>query len=156
MIRISSAVPGDEVGLCKVAISAFREADRYLPHGAVTGGPPEHDSIEQHSAWINEYVYIKYEEGGSIFGGCVAKVKDAVGFIHGIFVAENKMRQGVGSALLQHLIAKYPFVSYWELETPDFLQKNQAFYEKHGFKLKSSSSVLPELGYGFLVYGKNA
>lgn len=155
MIRISNTVSGDEVELCKVAVSAFLEADRYLPPGAATGGPPEHDSVEQHLAWINECVYIKYEESGVIFGGCVAKVNDVVGFILGIFVAESKIRQGVGSALLQHLIVQYPSVSYWELETADYLQRNHVFYEKSGFELKSSSGVLPELGYGFRTYGRS-
>ncbi len=156
MIRVSDTIRGDEVELCEVAVSAFREADRYLPRGAVAGGPPEHDSVEQHLSWINERTYIKYEDGGAIFGGCIAKINDAAGFVLGIFVAKNKMRQGVGSALLQHLIVEHPSVGYWELETPDYLQRNHAFYEKHGFELTSSIGISHELGYGFRTYGRSA
>jgi GNAT superfamily N-acetyltransferase len=155
-IQISNTIPGDEVKLCEVAVSAFLEADRYLPSGAATGGPPGHDSVEKHLFWINECIYIKYEEGGAIFGGCIAELNDTAGFILGIFVAENKMNQGVGSDLLKHLITEYPSVSYWELETPDYLQRNHVFYEKHGFELKSTTGFLPELGYGFRTYRRSA
>jgi len=156
MIRISNAQPGDETELSDVAISAFREADRYLPCGAVAGGPPEHNLAARHLSWINQCFYLKFEKNDEICGGCIANIESTAGFIVGIFITEEYMRQGFGSALLQHLFDKYPSVRYWELETPDFLQGNHFFYEMHGFEVISKSEKSYDLGYSFITYGRSA
>jgi GNAT superfamily N-acetyltransferase len=155
MIHISNAQPGDETKLSEVAISAFCEADRHFPQGAVVGGPPEHNLEAKHLSWINECFYVKCEKNGEICGGCIAKIKGASGFIVGVFVAKEYMRKGCGSALIQYLFDKYPNVEYWGLETPDFLQGNHLFYETHGFEVISKHEASNDLGYGFITYGRS-
>lgn len=155
-IHIKNSSPGDEIELCKVAASAFREADYHLPFGAVSGGPPGHESAAQHLSWINDCIYLKYEEDNEVKGGCIARTEGNNGFIIGVFVAENNMRQGVGSALLCKLFSKYPDIFCWKLETPDYLKRNHMFYEKNGFLSVSVSEIVPELGYGFRTYARVA
>ena len=152
MKTLSNAKPQDAEKLCEIAVSAFTEDEQHKPEHLSPGGPPGHDNVQKHLMWINRDVYIKYQEDGHIYGGCVACIHGSQGKIDGLFVKASAMNRGVGSSLIHYLMHTFPNVFVWTLKTPDYAKRNHTFYEKHGFECIKISEPEKDLGFGFYWY----
>ena len=152
MIVIQKALESDTELLRLTAMSAFLDEKRYKPAGAISGGPPGHDTIENHARWIRNHDYYKCVIDGKIVGGCVVKKHPSHYELFGIFLHSSYIGKGIGSEFLDGVIKRYPDGALWSLETPDYAKRNHRFYERNGFIKCKKLAPDPSLGYGFIIY----
>lgn len=156
MVEIQKTLESDAKPLRSAAVSAFLDDGRYKPASAQPGGPPGHDIIAKHRKWIREHDYFTCFVYGNIAGGCIVKRHSYHCELFGIFLHSDFIGQGIGSRFLGGVMKLYPAGSLWVLETPDYAERNQRFYERNGFRVNSKSKPAPGLGYGFIRYQKIA
>lgn len=142
--------------LVDLAVSAYRDDDRYKPPGIAKGGPPGHDRLERHRSWLTTHRYLVCQYRGCIAGSMTIEPTGTKARIHGLQVKASMMGMGVGSWMMEAVEAVLPTVVYWELETPDYATRNHRFYEKCGFRLEQILNQDPDLGFGFHKYIKQS
>lgn len=150
---IQRATRQDAQELCAASTLAFVEDKKYRPNAVTVSGPPGHDKLGEHLRWIDEYFYIKCTlPCGKIAGGCIAEIKDKQAEINHLFVHPQQMNRGIGKRLVKFLLAEFPHIEKWQLETPDYAARNQHFYEGLGFVCRELTDVNEKLGFGFCRY----
>lgn len=150
---IQRATRQDAQELCAASTLAFVEDGKHRPKAISVPGPPGHDSLDEHLRWIDEYIYIKGTlPSGEIAGGCVAEIKEGYAEINHLFVHPEHMNKGIGKRLVKFLLAEFPSISKWKLETPDYAARNQHFYQGLGFVCREVTEANQKLGFGFCRY----
>ena len=152
MLTVTAAVSADAHRLCRVAAAAFTVDETFKPPGAVPGGPPGHDCLERHRAWIRQWDYYKICRDYRVVGGCIVIPQAGRLELFGLFVDAAHMGRGIGGRLLRAVMARYPDDHVWTLETPDYSIGTHRFYERFGFRPCRRSSPDPSLGFGFVTY----
>lgn len=142
----------DAERLCEIAVSAFIEDTKYRPDTVLVNGPPGHDNVDVHRQWMKDHHYVKYVRGSDIVAGGVVNFETECAEIHGLFVDSDMMNRGIGKELIQYLFERHPKIKTWQLETPDYAIRNQAFYERLGFICIQKTEVEANLGFGFYKY----
>ncbi|MHC4661167.1 MAG: GNAT family N-acetyltransferase [Planctomycetota bacterium] len=106
--------------------------------GEEKGGPPGYDNGDFFREWLFGYEWTngyKVIVGGKAVAGIIVWVFDTGKNILGaIFVDPEYQRQGVGSALWNHIEKTYPDTVNWKLETPSVATGTHRFYESCGFR----------------------
>lgn len=152
MIVIQQALEYDAESLRLAAMSAFRDDERFKPAHTISGGPPGHDSVENHIRWIRNHDYFKCIVHGKIIGGCIVKKHPCHYELFGIFLHSGFIGKGIGGKLLRGVMKLYPCGAHWLLETPDYAKRNHRFYSRNGFVASEKSTTDPRLGCGFIIY----
>jgi ribosomal protein S18 acetylase RimI-like enzyme len=124
----------DAAELAAVSKRAF---DGDVDYGAPgPGGPPGYDSPDwqaQAMIWLGA-TYFKVVSDGRTIGGaiCFAQREGHV-YLGRVYLEPALQNQGLGSRVMALVMAEYPTARVWTLETPDWNQRTQHFYERVGF-----------------------
>ncbi len=154
MLTLSKTTESDLPQLRDLSISSFADDEKYKPVGAISGGPPGHDSLQKHGIWLSSMNYYKCTKAGELVGSCILDIHGNLGVVHGIHVKQEFMGKGIGSWILSEVQRVYPRLCVWELETPDYAIRNHRFYEKNGFSLVEITPKESAIGFGFYKYRK--
>ncbi len=133
-LRLLRAGSEDTVELAAVSKRAF---DGDVDYGSPqAGGPHGYDSPEW-QANVTDWrgaTYFKALLDGRIIGGAVC-FDQGRGHIYlgRIFLDLESQNQGLGRQVMALLMAEYPSARVWTLQTPEWNQRTQHFYELVGF-----------------------
>ena len=148
------ATKNDLTDLRDLSVNAFDEDKSYRPPSINGGDPPGIETIEKHEEWLYSNTYLKCTVNGNIVGSCILHIEGQKGLLFGLNVNKQHMNKGIGSWIISEIQKKFPQVSTWSLETPDYATRNHHFYKKNGFKLEQIKPIDPSLGFGFHKYTK--
>ena len=121
---IQPATPDDREDLAQIYLAARRTHFFWEDPRVLSLADFDHDSQ-------GEAIYTARAPGGHLIG--FVSVLESQSFIHLLFIAPGHERQGVGTALLQHLETTVPFPHQLKC-----VQVNTAaldFYQRHGWHL---------------------
>jgi ribosomal protein S18 acetylase RimI-like enzyme len=126
----------DAVELAAVSKRAFEDDIHYGAPGPEPGGPPGYDSPDwqaQAMIWLGA-TYFKVVSDSRIIGGaiCFAQREGRV-YLGRVYLEPALQNQGLGRRVMALVIAEYPAARVWTLETPEWNQRTQHFYERVGF-----------------------
>jgi len=93
---------------------------------------------------------LKYSQDGVIIGSVRAFLKDGKCEIGRLFVAPEFQGQGIGSALLAAIEAKFPQARSFELFTGSKSEGNIRLYRRHGYEIVATKAVSPTLTFVFM------
>lgn len=152
LMTVAPAREADLEQLCQAARSAFEYDSTLKPQGAFRGGPPGHDSKEQHRRWLEQDDYYACTVCGALAGGCVVKRHPDHLELHAVFLHQDVLGRGIGTRFLREVLSRYPVDARWRLETPDYATRNHRLYQRLGFDLCTQSPADPALGFGFFSF----
>ena len=96
--------------------------------------PPEYDSVEWHKQMAREGHLYQAMIGKDIVGGAVIfpdETKNSV-YIGRIFIDSIHHRKGYGIRLMECIEKNFPFATEFNLDTPSWNVRTNAFYGKFG------------------------
>ena len=111
--------------------------------------PPEYDSVEWHKQMAREGHLYQAMIGKDIVGAAVIfsdEPKNSV-YIGRIFIDSIYHRKGYGILLMECIEKNCPFATEFNLDTPSWNVRTNAFYEKLGYKIIKEED-------GFIFYRK--
>ena len=117
--------------------------------GAKGDCPPEYDSVEWHKQMAQEGHLYQAMIGKDIVGAAVIfpdETKNSV-YIGRIFIDSVYHRKGYGIRLMECIEKNYPFAAEFDLDTPSWNVRTNAFYEKLGYQIVKEED-------GFVFYRK--
>ena len=99
--------------------------------------PPEYDSVEWHKHMAREGHLYQAMIGKDIVGAAVIfsdEIKNSV-YIDRIFIDSVYHRKGYGIRFMECIEKNYPFAAEFNLDTPCWNVRTNAFYEKLGYQI---------------------
>ena len=117
--------------------------------GAKGDCPPEYDSVEWHKQMAREGHLYQAMIGNDIVGAAIIfpdETKNSV-YIGRIFIDSVYHRKGYGIRLMECIEKNYPFGTEFNLDTPSWNVRTNAFYEKLGYQIVKEED-------GFVFYRK--
>ena len=111
--------------------------------------PPEYDSVEWHKQMAREGHLYQAMIGKDIVGGAVIfpdETKNSV-YIGRIFIDSIHHRKGYGIRLMECIEKNFPFATEFNLDTPSWNVRTNAFYGKLGYQIIKEED-------GFVFYRK--
>lgn len=117
--------------------------------GAKGDCPPGYDSVEWHKQMAQEGHLYQAMIGKDIVGAAVIfldETKNSV-YIGRIFIDSVYHRKGYGIRLMECIEKNYPFAAEFDLDTPSWNVRTNAFYEKLGYQIIKEED-------GFVFYRK--
>ena len=111
--------------------------------------PPGYDSVEWHKQMAQEGHLYQAMIGKDIVGAAVIfsdETKNTV-YIGRIFIDSIYHRKGYGTHLMECIEKNYPFAEEFNLDTPSWNVRTNAFYEKLGYQIIKEED-------GFVFYRK--
>ena len=111
--------------------------------------PPEYDSVEWHKQMAREGHLYQAMIGNDIVGAALIfpdETKNSV-YIGRIFIDSVYHRKGYGIRLMECIEKNYPFAAEFDLDTPGWNVRTNAFYEKLGYQIIKEEN-------GFVFYKK--
>ncbi len=135
-LRLLRATPDDAAEMAAISKRAFNGDIAYGAPGPEPGGPPGYDSPEwqQKAMSWRGASYFKIVSEGRIVGGAICFDQgDGRVYLGRIFLDPTVQNQGLGRRAMALVMAEYPHASLWTLETPEWNQRTQHFYERVGF-----------------------
>ena len=111
--------------------------------------PPEYDSVEWHKQMAREGHLYQAMIGNDIVGAAIVfpdETKNSV-YIGRIFIDSVYHRKGYGIRLMECIEKNYPFGTEFNLDTPSWNVRTNAFYEKLGYQIVKEED-------GFVFYRK--
>ena len=111
--------------------------------------PPEYDSAEWHKQMAREGHLYQAMIGKDIVGGAVIfpdETKNSV-YIGRIFIDSIHHRKGYGIRLMECIEKNFPFATEFNLDTPSWNVRTNAFYRKLGYQIIKEED-------GFVFYKK--
>ena len=111
--------------------------------------PPEYDSVEWHKQMALEGHLYQAMIGNDIVGGAIIfpdETKNSV-YIGRIFIDSVYHRKGYGIRLMDCIEKNYPFATEFNLDTPSWNVRTNAFYGKLGYQIIKEED-------GFVFYRK--
>ncbi|MBQ7059105.1 MAG: GNAT family N-acetyltransferase [Firmicutes bacterium] len=117
--------------------------------GAKGDCPPEYDSVEWHKQMAREGHLYQAMIGNDIVGAAIIfpdETKNSV-YIGRIFIDSVYHRKGYGIRLMECIEKNYPFDTEFNLDTPSWNVRTNAFYEKLGYQIVKEED-------GFVFYRK--
>ena len=104
--------------------------------GAKGDCPPEYDSVEWHEQMAREGHLYQAMIGNDIVGAAIVfpdETKNSV-YIGRIFIDSIHHRKGYGIQLMECIEKNYPSAAEFNLDTPRWNVRTNAFYEKLGYQ----------------------
>jgi len=117
--------------------------------GAKGDCPPEYDSVEWHKQMAREGHLYQAMMGNDIVGGALLfpdEAKNSV-YIGRIFIDSAYHRKGYGILLMECIENSFPSAAEFDLDTPSWNVRTNAFYAKLGYKIVKEED-------GFVFYRK--
>ena len=111
--------------------------------------PPEYDSVEWHKQMAREGHLYQAMIGKDIVGAAIIfsdEPQNSV-YIGRIFIDSIYHRKGYGISLMECIEKNYPFATEFNLDTPSWNVRTNAFYAKLGYQLVKEED-------GFIFYRK--
>ena len=111
--------------------------------------PPEYDSVEWHKQMAQEGHLYQAMIGKDIVGAAVIfpdETKNSV-YIGRIFIDSIHHRKGYGIRLMECIEKNFPFATEFNLDTPSWNVRTNAFYGKLGYQIIKEED-------GFVFYRK--
>ena len=111
--------------------------------------PPEYDSVEWHKQMAREGHLYQAMIGKDIVGAAIIfqdETNNSV-YIGRIFIDSVYHRKGYGIRLMECIEKNYPFAAEFDLDTPGWNVRTNAFYEKLGYQIIKEED-------GFVFYRK--
>jgi ribosomal protein S18 acetylase RimI-like enzyme len=145
--EIVEARPGDAeaiLGLQKLAYE--REARRYNDWTI----PPLVETLDSVRDQIARHVVLKAVVAGRLAGSVRGVVADGVCEVCRLSVDPELQRQGIGSALLVAVEARFPGIEAFELFTGDRSVENLRLYDRHGYVETRRRPVSPAVSLVYL------
>lgn len=105
--------------------------------GAKGDCPPEYDSVEWHKQMAREGHLYQAMIGNDIVGAAIIfpdETKNSV-YIGRIFIDSVYHRKGYGIRLMECIEKNYPFGTEFNLDTPSWNVRTNAFYEKLRYQI---------------------
>lgn len=137
----------DMIGkIVEMSIRAFR-TDTAV--GGVEGDcPPDYDSPAWHRQMAEEGHLYQAEVDGEIVGGAILfeNEKNRSLYVGRIFIDSCHHRKGYGLLLMQCIENNFPDIREFNLDTPEWNVRTNAFYQKLGY-----SKVKVEDGFTFYM-----
>ena len=117
--------------------------------GAKGDCPPGYDSVEWHKQMAQEGHLYQAMIGKDIVGAAVIFPNEAMNsvYIGRIFIDSIYHRKGYGIRLMECIEKNYPFAAEFDLDTPNWNVRTNAFYEKLGYQIIKEED-------GFVFYRK--
>ena len=105
--------------------------------GAKGDCPPEYDSVEWHKQMAREGHLYQAMLGKDIVGAAVIFSDEAENsvYIGRIFIDTVYHRKGYGIRLMECIEKNYPFATEFNLDTPSWNVRTNAFYKKIGYQI---------------------
>ena len=143
-------VKAEEEQVEKIVNMSVRAFETDINVGGEKGEcPPEFDSIEWHKQMAQEGHLYQAMIGKDIVGAAVIfpdETKNSV-YIGRIFIDSVYHRKGYGIRLMECIEKNYPFAAEFNLDTPGWNVRTNAFYEKLGYQIIKEED-------GFVFYRK--
>lgn len=117
--------------------------------GAKGDYPPEFDSVEWHKQMAREGHLYQAMIGEKLVGAAVVfpdETKNSV-YIGRIFIDSVYHRKGYGIRLMECIEKSYPLAAEFDLDTPSWNERTNAFYQKLGYHIVKAED-------GFVFYRK--
>ena len=117
--------------------------------GAKGDCPPEYDSVEWHKQMAREGHLYQAMIGNDIVGAAIVfpdETKNSV-YIGRIFIDSIHHRKGYGIQLMECIEKNYPSAAEFNLDTPSWNVRTNAFYVKLGYQIIKEED-------GFVFYSK--
>ncbi len=105
--------------------------------GAKGDCPPEYDSVEWHKQMAREGHLYQAMIGNDIVGAAIVfpdETKNSV-YIGRIFIDSIHHRKGYGIQLMECIEKNYPSAAEFNLDTPSWNVRTNAFYGKLGYQI---------------------
>ena len=117
--------------------------------GAKADCPPDHDSVEWHKQMAREGHLYQAMIGKDIVGGALLFPDEANNsvYIGRIFIDSAYHRKGYGTLLMECIENNFPSATEFDLDTPGWNVRTNAFYAKLGYKIVKEED-------GFVFYRK--
>jgi ribosomal protein S18 acetylase RimI-like enzyme len=135
-LLLQRAGPEDAAELATISKRAFDGDIAYGAPGPEPGGPPGYDSPDWQARVMTWHgaTYFKIVSEGRLIGGaiCFAQSGDRV-HLGRVYLEPALQNQGLGRRAMALVMAEYPAARLWTLETPEWNQRTQHFYERVGF-----------------------
>jgi len=118
--------------------------------------PPLRQSLDSLKAEILAGSVLKYSQGGAIIGSVRALLRDGKCEIGRLIVAPEFQGQGIGSALLAAIEARFPQAHSFELFTGAKSEGNIRLYRRHGYEIVTSKALSPSVTLVFMSKPKHS
>jgi ribosomal protein S18 acetylase RimI-like enzyme len=134
MIRFELATPADAAALTEVQVRAFDHDARRYPD-APPVGPPGYGDVGWQLERMAHAHYFKILDDEEIVGGAIV-LQAGPGHceLGRIWIDPGHQGRGIGGETLHFLEKAFPDATVWTLDTPAWATRNQAFYERHGYR----------------------
>ena len=144
---------GDFPELVEISRETFLvDSTANSPHSP--GGPEGYDSILWHKEAARRGKFFTVFYQGEIAGGLFITLKpDRTGWINRVFVRNDLRGRGIGRRIFFLLEQKYSSIREWGLDTPDWAEHNQRFYESMGYRM-TREIFSKEAGFSLMVLRK--
>ncbi len=129
--------------------SFLTDSTEHSPH--TPGGPEGYDSIDWHKEAAKRGKLFTVFHQGRVAGGLFITLKsDKTGWINRVFVRNDLRGRGIGRRVFFLLEQKYSSIREWGLDTPDWAEHNQRFYESMGYRM-TREIFSREAGFSLMV-----
>ena len=139
--------------IAKIVDMSIRAFETDVHVGGMKGDcPPDFDSLQWHRQMAQEGHLYQAMIGNDLVGAAIVFL-DETGtrlYIGWIFIDSVYHRKGYGIALMDCLEKEFPAVTEFELDTPCWNRRTNAFYQRLGYQI-----VKVEDGFNFYQKKKN-
>ena len=131
-LRFVKARTSDALVLTSISKQAF---DSDVEAGATSpGGPPGYQSVPFHIRMARmNHLFKLVDENGVILGGAILFRQGDVLNVGRIFIDPQHFRKGYGILMMREIVALYPDVKVFTLDTPVWNIRTNAFYTRLGY-----------------------
>jgi ribosomal protein S18 acetylase RimI-like enzyme len=112
--------------------------------------PPLTQSLDSLKAEILAGGVLKYSQGKAIIGSVRASLQDGKCEIGRLIVAPEFQGQGIGSALLAAIEARFPNAQCFALFTGSRSAGNIRLYRRHGYEIVTTKALSPAVTLVFM------
>lgn len=131
-------VKADANQVAKIVDMSIRAFETDVNVGGAKGDcPPEYDSVEWHKQMAREGHLYQAMIGKHLVGAAMLfpdEAKNRV-YIGRIFIDSVHHRKGCGIQLIECIEKKFPFAIEFNLDTPSWNERTNAFYKKLGYRI---------------------
>lgn len=99
--------------------------------------PPDFDSVEWHRKMARNGHLYQAMMGKDLVGAAIVfpdETKNQV-YVGRIFIDSVQHRKGYGTRLMECIEKQYPFAVEFDLDTPSWNERTNAFYKKLGYRI---------------------
>ncbi|MDR0776913.1 MAG: GNAT family N-acetyltransferase [Azonexus sp.] len=147
MSNITSAKIDDAEAILSLQKHAYESEAKLYNDWAI---PPLTQPLDSLKAEILAGGVLKYSQGGAIIGSVRASLQDGKCEIGRLIVAPEFQGQGIGSALLTAIEAKFLYAHGFELFTGSRSEGNIRLYRRHGYEIVTTKTLSPAVTLVFM------